>query len=159
MIDRDGLEFIKALEGYSATAYKDGAGVWTIGYGHTEGVTAQSPILTRDQAEQVLIADIEDFEEEIMKAVTVELTANEFVALLAFLFNIGLTRFLKSTLLEKLNSGDKLGVSKEFMRWVYITDPKTGKKIVSEGLKNRRRKESDLFAYDTRTKKENPTEA
>ena len=33
-----GLKWLKSFESCSLKAYKDVAGVWTIGYGHTEGV-------------------------------------------------------------------------------------------------------------------------
>ena len=33
-----GIEMIKGFEGLSLEAYDDGAGVLTIGYGHTKGV-------------------------------------------------------------------------------------------------------------------------
>ena len=32
------LDQLKLMEGLRLTAYKDAAGVWTIGYGHTQGV-------------------------------------------------------------------------------------------------------------------------
>ena len=31
----EGLELIKAQEGFRSRAYRDATGVWTIGYGHT----------------------------------------------------------------------------------------------------------------------------
>ena len=34
-INHKGLELVKHFEGCSLSAYKDEAGVWTIGYGHT----------------------------------------------------------------------------------------------------------------------------
>ena len=37
-ISRAGLDLIKACEGFSGTAYRDGSGVWTIAWGHTQGV-------------------------------------------------------------------------------------------------------------------------
>lgn len=35
-----GVNLIKSFEGCRLTAYQDSAGVWTIGYGHTSGLTA-----------------------------------------------------------------------------------------------------------------------
>jgi hypothetical protein len=32
------IDYLKKTEGYSGVAYKCPAGVWTIGYGHTNGV-------------------------------------------------------------------------------------------------------------------------
>ena len=38
MINAAGLALVRAYEGLRLEAYQDGAGIWTIGYGHTEGV-------------------------------------------------------------------------------------------------------------------------
>ena len=37
-IGNKGLDLIKSFEGCRLSAYKCPAGVWTIGYGHTQGV-------------------------------------------------------------------------------------------------------------------------
>jgi GH24 family phage-related lysozyme (muramidase) len=47
---------IKSAEGLRLTAYRDTAGVWTIGHGHTPSYEGQ--ICTQDQAEAWLRADI-----------------------------------------------------------------------------------------------------
>lgn len=73
------------------------------------------------------------------------MTQNQFDALVSFTFNNGENAFASSTLRRKLNSKDYLGAASEFSRWVYVQDPKTKKMIVSEGLKNRRIDEKNLF--------------
>ena len=42
-------------EGFSPTPYLCPAGYWTIGYGHTEGVSRNSPPFSMTEAEQLLI--------------------------------------------------------------------------------------------------------
>jgi GH24 family phage-related lysozyme (muramidase) len=37
-LDNAGLTLLKQFEGCRLDAYQDGAGVWTVGYGHTDGV-------------------------------------------------------------------------------------------------------------------------
>lgn len=73
------------------------------------------------------------------------MTQNQFDALVSFTFNNGENAFASSTLRRKLNSKDYLGAASEFSRWVYVQDPKTKKMVVSEGLKNRRIDEKNLF--------------
>ncbi len=73
------------------------------------------------------------------------MTQNQFDALVSFTFNNGENAFASSTLRRKFNSKDYLGAASEFSRWVYVQDPKTKKMIVSEGLKNRRIDEKNLF--------------
>lgn len=50
---------IKRDEGLRLKPYLCTAGVWTIGYGHTKGVTQRSPAITAQQAEDLLRQDLE----------------------------------------------------------------------------------------------------
>ena len=50
-IGNAGLELIKKFEGCRLVAYRCAAGVWTIGYGHTQGVK-QGQTCTQKQAEK-----------------------------------------------------------------------------------------------------------
>ena len=51
-----GLSLIKRFEGCHLTAYRCPAGVWTIGYGHTNEVSAGDTI-TQSQADEYLTKD------------------------------------------------------------------------------------------------------
>ena len=62
------------------------------------------------------------------------------MALMSFVFNLGLGSFKSSTLRKKLNASDFEGAKAEFGRWVYA-----GGKVV-QGLVNRRKEESEFFA-------------
>jgi lysozyme len=46
---------IQAEEGFRSLPYQDEGGVWTQGYGETHGVTAESPPVTKAEAEQALL--------------------------------------------------------------------------------------------------------
>ena len=48
----NGITLIKKFEGCRLKAYKDAAGVLTIGYGHTSGVKAKDSI-TQEEAENL----------------------------------------------------------------------------------------------------------
>lgn len=58
-LSQHGLRFIQTWEGYRGRPYQDSVGVWTIGYGHTEGVTAESPEITIAQAARLLETDVD----------------------------------------------------------------------------------------------------
>lgn len=133
-----GIDLIKKYEGCRLTAYKCPSGVWTIGYGHTNGVKKGQKI-SQKQAEVFLREDIEKFENGVKKAVFVPLTQNQFDALVSFTYNCGLGAFKSSTLLKKLNAKDYTGTAKEFLRW----NKSNGR--VLDGLKRRRNAEKDLF--------------
>ena len=62
------IDAIKKFEGCVLTAYQDTAGVWTIGYGHTQGVKKGDKI-TAYQAEQFLkVKDQDNFYIEMSQA-------------------------------------------------------------------------------------------
>src|ERR1700684_75545 len=67
------------FEGLSLTAYQDSRGVWTIGYGHTAGVT-EGMTCTQAQAGAWLTEDIQWAVSVVQNEVTVPLTQGEFNA-------------------------------------------------------------------------------
>ena len=138
-ISDKGLALIKRFEGFEERAYLCPAGVWTIGYGHTEGVRKDDRI-TEEQAERFLDADIARAEEAVKRLVKSELSQNQFDALVCFVFNVGEGAFAESTLLKLLNADpDDPRIIDEFMRWVHAD----GKRL--PGLINRREDEARLY--------------
>lgn len=155
-IDQTGLDLIKQFEGLRLNAYKDSAGIPTIGYGHTKGVEMGQTI-TQAQADQFLKEDCKDAEGAVNKLVEVPITQNMFDALVSFVFNLGAGALKGSTLLKLLNKHDYQGASEQFARWVYATNAKTGKKEVLNGLVKRREAERKLFlTIDEKPTKQNP---
>lgn len=137
-ISKNGIDLIKKYEGCRLTAYKCPSGVYTIGYGHTNGVKKGQRI-TQRQAEAYLREDVKKFENGVNKYVSAPLTQNQFDALVSFCFNCGLGAFKTSALRKKLNAKDYAGAGKELLRW------NKAKGVVLEGLKQRRKAEKDLF--------------
>lgn len=138
-----GIELIKQLEGCELTAYKCSAGVLTIGYGHTGKDVTDGLTITGEKAETLLREDLQKFEKAVEKYVKVELNQNQFDALVSLAYNIGSGSFSKSTLLKKLNAGDYTEAAEQFLVWNKMTV--NGVKKESDGLKNRRQKERELF--------------
>ena len=144
-ISQKGLDLIKEFEGLRFKPYKDVTGVPTIGYGSTyyrngKKVSMSDKPITEDEANSLLtyIAN-KDFGSFINKVVKVELNQNQFDALVSFAYNLGNGNLQNSTLLKKVNSGDFIGASNEFIKW-----NKVGKKELA-GLTKRREKEKKLF--------------
>lgn len=137
-----GKSLIKSHEGFRAEAYVCPAGVVTIGYGTTtingNSVTLGTKITT-DEADQFLEEDLKIFEDAVNNLVRVNLNQNQFDALVSFVYNVGVGNFKKSTLLKKLNAGDYLNASSEFLKW-----NRGGGKVL-KGLSNRRKAEQQLF--------------
>lgn len=141
----NGLRLIKSFEGYhtrtsdgGCRAYKCPAGVWTCGWGCTEGVTANTR-WTEAEATERLAAEIAKFETAVDHAVTVPLNQNQFDALVSFAYNCGIGALQKSTLLKRLNAGNAEAAAEQFPRW------NRGGGVVLPGLVNRRAREQALF--------------
>lgn len=137
-ISSQGIGLIIHFEGFRAKAYRDSAGVWTIGFGSTKGVHP-GMVISRDQAGIRLYHDVDQAEEAVNRLVTVPLNQSQFDALVSFVYNLGPGALQKSTLLKRLNAGDYPGAAEEFMRWVKAG----GKKLT--GLVRRRAAERALF--------------
>jgi len=138
-LEQKGIELLKHFEGCELTAYQDSVGVWTIGYGHTKGVS-KGMTITQEQAEQMLLTELVEYEGYIKNMVTVPLTQNQFDALVVWIYNLGPTNFGSSTLLKELNSGNYTAAGKEILRW-----NKAGGKVLA-GLVRRREAEAQLFS-------------
>ena len=137
-INEAGLNLIKDFEGCRLKAYLCPAGVWTIGYGHTQGVKPDM-VINQLQAERFLRQDLKRFEDAVTSLVKVPITPNQFSALVSFAYNVGTGALYDSTLLRKLNKKDYKGAANEFLRW-----NKAGGKVLP-GLTRRRLAEKDLF--------------
>lgn len=134
----NGLHLITEYEGLRLQAYKCPTDIWTIGYGHTAGVSAND-VITEEEALFFLRQDVAETEQAVNQYVHVPLTQNQFDALISFTFNVGVGNFRTSTLLKKLNAGDDDGAAREFGRWIHAG----GKTL--PGLVRRREAERALF--------------
>lgn len=133
-----GIELIKQHEGVRYQAYDDGVGVWTIGVGHTKGVMPGDKI-DDAKVDQYLREDLESAEYAVNRLVKVDLTQNQYDALVSLVFNIGSGNFAGSTLLKMLNKGNYQAAADQFPRW------NLAKGKVLRGLVTRRAAERVLF--------------
>ncbi|WP_049188548.1 lysozyme [Serratia marcescens] len=142
-ISKSGIELIKRFEGLRLKAYQDAVGVWTIGYGWTQPVDGKKvgPGMQIDQAtaDRLLKCGVVQYEQGVNQLVKVRITQGQFDALVSFAYNLGLRSLSTSTLLQKLNDGDKQGAADQFGRWVNAG----GKRL--DGLVARRAAEREMF--------------
>jgi lysozyme len=137
-INQAGLALIMSFESFRTGPYLDEGNTWTIGYGHTSGVTEQSSIITEEEAEALLRADIATAEASVAELVTVPLTDNQYAALVSLVYNAG-SAPLSRMLGVRLNRQDYQGAADEFLRWRLAGG------LVSDGLVRRREAERALF--------------
>jgi lysozyme len=133
-----GLRLTEGWEGLRLSAYQDSVGVWTIGYGHTHGVY-RGQVITEEEAEALLISDVQWAESQVNALVRTTITQAEFDALVDFVFNLGAGNFAHSTLLSLINRRDFAAAALEFAKW-----DKAGGKTVA-GLLRRRQAEENIF--------------
>jgi lysozyme len=135
-----GIGLIKEFEGCRLMPYQDAVAIWTVGYGHTGDDVRPGIKITQAKADALLVQDLARFERGIERIFPeVPLNQDQFDALVAFAFNIGLRALERSTLARKLKAGDIKGASEQFLRWT-----KAGGKEL-KGLVRRRIAERDLF--------------
>lgn len=138
-----GVDLVKNFEGLRLKAYRCPAGVWTIGWGHTSA--AGPPRVTPDlriseaDAERVLRHDLADVAARIRPLIDVELTPNQFSALVSFAFNVGVGPFRTSSPLRYANAGRFDEVPARLALWIK------SKGRVQPGLVRRRREEGELW--------------
>lgn len=132
-------QIVQASEGCILAAYLCPRGIPTIGYGHTHGVALGmtcSPV----QASAWLAEDLHNAEQAVHKYVKVPLSQDEFDALCSFVFNLGASSLVGTTLISLLNAGYYPAAATEMLKWCHV-----GKKV-EPGLVIRRKRESALFS-------------
>lgn len=88
-IGNKGLDLIKSFEGCRLSAYKCPAGVWTIGYGHTQGVY-EGMTISQAQADKFLFEDVKYYADAVDRYNSrFNFTQEEFDALTSFTYNCG----------------------------------------------------------------------
>ena len=137
-ISQQGVELIKHFEGCRLEAYLCPAGIWTIGYGHTLDVK-EGDRVDQEAAEAFLIEDLEEFEDHVQRLVEVDLSQDQFDALVSWTFNLGYGNLAASTLLATLNDGLYDEVPEQIKRWT-----RAGGRVL-EGLVKRRNAEAALW--------------
>lgn len=144
-----GLHKIEGYEGYgrelpdgSCTAYQDKyhgeLDDVTIGFGCTEGVE-MGMIWTRAKADLAFRRELAKHEAAINRMVTVELSQNQFDAMVSLSYNVGIGAVERSSVLKRLNKGNVNGAAQAF----YLYN-RAGGGIV-QGLVARRASEAALF--------------
>lgn len=144
-ISAKGLNLIKQFEGFLAKPYKCPAGIPTIGYGATYypnglKVTMSDKVITEGQASTMLMNMLRTYEKSVDSFCRDDINQNQFDALCAFAYNVGINALKNSTLLKKVNKNpNDPTIRAEFLKW----NKANGRAL--NGLTNRRIAEADLY--------------
>jgi lysozyme len=136
-------ETIKNFEGLRLGAYRCPAGKLTIGYGHTGSDVVEGMVISRTEADALLVRDVMGFASKVNEMLVWDVTDGQFDAMVDFAFNLGATALKGSTLLRKLEAGDVDGAAEEFLRW--NKSRVNGEVVVLPGLTKRRAAERVRF--------------
>ena len=133
------VSLVARFEPCNYKAVKDPAGVWVVGYGHTENVTQNTVIATEAEARALLKKDLARHAATVNSLIAngtigFEMNQNRFDALVAFTFNCG------SGYLQKLVKGRAADEVAQQM----LTYCKGGGRVLPV-LVERRQAEHDLF--------------
>ena len=147
-VSEKGRAMIQAFEGFSAYAYRDSAGVWTIGYGHTGPDVHDGLMIDKGVAEALLSEDIRKAEALVNSEMTLGILWDKkqqerFDALVSLAFNIPSAFNKRTGLRAAIDDGAPDKVPAQIRRWVYATV--NGKKTKLPGLVKRREAEARLF--------------
>lgn len=149
LLSNGGKKLIKNAEGLRLQAYFCSAGKLTIGYGHKilpeelQLYTRIKPTITIQEAEALFERDQQKYANALnatMSGAQCKLNQNQFDALVAFIFNVGIGAWNGSTACRDLVAGKLPLIAPELRRWVHDDHGK-----VIDGLVNRREKEIALF--------------
>lgn len=129
-------------EGKVNDVYVDPANILTVCFGHTGSDLKMGQFFTDEECLDLLAKDLAKHNKQLLSSVKVPLSEGEHAAYLSFVYNAGIGRFQKSTLLVLLNKGARFSACEQLKRWVFINGQK------SNGLVNRRNAEYKMCIKD-----------
>lgn len=141
-VSRAAITLIKRFEGYRRKSAQLPDGRWTIGYGHTLTAREGAEVSEAD-AEALLLYDMIGVAHTVSELVYADLTQNQFDALCAFAFSIGLEAFRGCDVLKRVNEGAFTQAAFALELWRKAEFQ--GQRIVIDALVRRRAAEKLLF--------------
>lgn len=138
-----GIALIKSFEGCKLCAYQDQGGVWSIGYGQTGPFVTEGLTIQQDQADAWLHQSVDTVAAGLSRMIKMVLNQNEFDALCAWAYNVGLGNASSSSVIALVNQGHLELVPSHLAQWNKITV--NGQKVADAGLTRRRAAEIALY--------------
>ena len=138
-VSQNCVELVKHFEGFRGQAYICVAGQRTIGYGHKIRPYETYDKISMEQANDLLMQDLQIFASAVNRNIQYPLKQNQFDAIVSFTYNVGIASLQRSTLRQKINYAELDKVEHEMLKWVYVNAAKV------HGLVVRRKCEIELF--------------
>lgn len=128
--------------GCALAAYRCPAGVWTIGWGETDGVRP-GDVCTPEQADRWLVEDLTERAAAVREMCSREPSPHELAALVSLAYNIGLAGLRRSTAMRAHNAGQHEAAARAFGLWNKARV--AGQLVVLPGLTARRAREAAMY--------------
>ena len=141
-------DMVKQFEGFSATPYKDSAGILTIGYGQTGNIDPTDTV-SEEQASAMLVARLEKERTAVKnygKSIGRDWNENQINALASFRYNLGGERLKQLT-----KNGERTDEEIAEMMLKYNKANVKGTLTPLAGLTKRRTREAALFKSEPTT--------
>ena len=133
-----GRALIQSFESLRLQAYQDQRGIWTLGWGHVQGVVENQTCSISD-ADEWFTQDTQTAVNAVNRTTDVPLSQEQFDALVSFTFNVGQTAEAHSTLLSYVNQSNFAAAADQFLVWNHVSG------VPNAGLTRRREAERALF--------------
>lgn len=138
------VDLIARFEGCKLKAYKDAAGIWTIGYGSTtylDGSKVQpGDTITEQEARELLALTVDRFRHSVMSNAPKGLKKCQIDALTSFAYNLGPSYLFNSTLFKMIKKDpNDPQIAEQFLKYRHA-----GGKYL-RGLLLRRLEEAKLY--------------
>lgn len=140
VVSAGALVGIANFEAFRSVAYRDSAGIATIGYGETAGVKMGDTI-TPERALVRLAQSADAHARGIQKCITAPLFQYEFDAYLSLAYNIGVAGFCNSSVPTLINADRYDEACDRILAFDKAYNPKTGRREALRGLTTRRQAE------------------
>ncbi len=118
----NGIAELFGHEGLCLSPYYDSVGVVTIGFGATKseipGLSLSHPDITIKEAVELFRIGIKKYEDAVNKAIHVQVSQEQFDALVSICYNIGCGGLAGSTFMKRINASDSLQhIKQAIMMW------------------------------------------
>jgi lysozyme len=141
----DFISFLESSNGPRLLAYRDIAGVWTIGYGTTGPDIVEGVIWTKEQCDAALDGYVDHVCAYVLSLLgSVSTNTNQIIAMVSLCYNVGNSAFRSSSVLGYHRLGNYRAAANSFLLWdkAHVD----GRLVTVPGLFERRK--AELARYE-----------
>lgn len=112
------LAYVPRFEGVVLRGYKDPIGIVTACAGHTK-TAVLGRAYTQAECERLLVIDLVEHADGVASCIHTDMTPGQRAAFVSFAYNVGVSKFCKSTMARLANAGEMGRACAELSKWTY----------------------------------------